>query len=76
MLDSVLAAHLDNPELRYLVQEYHDGLLLYEISKTQIWDPAKADTKALDTSATTVLATHGTSRTSRASYCRLRTRRR
>lgn len=48
VLDSVLAAHLDNPELRYLVQEYHDGLLLYEISKTQIWDPAKADTKALE----------------------------
>ena len=34
-------------ELKYLVQEYHDGLLLYEISKTQIWDPAAADTLAL-----------------------------
>ena len=34
-------------ELKYLVQEYHDGLLLYEISKTRIWDPAAADTLAL-----------------------------
>lgn len=48
VLDSVLAAHMDNPELRYLVQEYHDGLLLYEISKTQVWDPSKADTKGLE----------------------------
>lgn len=35
-------------ELKYLVQEYHDGLLLYEISKTQIWDPAANDTVALE----------------------------
>lgn len=35
-------------ELKYLVQEYHDGLLLYEISKTQIWDPAAKDTVALE----------------------------
>ena len=35
-------------ELKYLVQEYHDGLLLYELSKTQIWDPAAADTAALE----------------------------
>ena len=34
-------------ELKYLVQEYHDGLLLYEISKTRIWDPAATDTLAL-----------------------------
>ena len=34
-------------ELKYLVQEYHDGLLLYEISKTKIWDPAAQDTTAL-----------------------------
>lgn len=35
-------------DLKYLVQEYHDGLLLYEISKTQIWDPAASDTVALE----------------------------
>lgn len=37
----------DDLELRYLVQEYHDGLLLYEISKNQIWDPAAKDTTAI-----------------------------
>ncbi len=35
-------------ELKYLVQEYHDGLLLYEISKQKIWDPAAKDTAALE----------------------------
>ncbi|MBR1733732.1 MAG: peptidylprolyl isomerase [Alloprevotella sp.] len=48
VLDSVLAAHLDQPELKYLVQEYHDGLLFYQISKDQVWDPAKNDTVALE----------------------------
>lgn len=35
-------------ELKYLVQEYHDGLLLYEYCKTQIWDPAAKDSVALE----------------------------
>lgn len=35
-------------DMKYLVQEYHDGLLLYEISKTQIWDPAAKDTTAIE----------------------------
>ncbi len=48
VLDSVLNAHIaDNNELRYLVQEYHDGLLLYEVSKRDVWDVAAADTKGL-----------------------------
>ena len=38
----------EDMELKYLVQEYHDGLLMYEISKTQIWDPAAKDTTALE----------------------------
>lgn len=46
VLDSVLSAHLDNPELKYLVKEYHDGLLFYQIMKDKIWDPAKNDLKA------------------------------
>ena len=37
----------DNVELRYLVKEYHDGLLLYELCSTQIWEPAKTDTLGL-----------------------------
>lgn len=34
-------------ELKYLVQEYHDGLLLYEECNTRIWEPAAKDTLAL-----------------------------
>ena len=33
--------------LKYLVQEYHDGLLLYEISNRMVWDKAAKDEKAL-----------------------------
>lgn len=35
------------PDLEYLVQEYHDGLLLYEVAKTRVWDAAAEDTNAL-----------------------------
>ena len=38
----------NNQELKYLVKEYHDGLLLYELCSTQIWEPAKADTVGLE----------------------------
>lgn len=34
-------------KLKYLVQEYHDGLLLYEISNRMVWDKAAKDEKAL-----------------------------
>ena len=34
-------------ELKYLVQEYHDGLLLYEECNSKIWEPAAKDTLAL-----------------------------
>ena len=36
-----------NPQLKYLVQEYHDGLLLYEISNRMVWDKASKDVQAL-----------------------------
>lgn len=36
-----------NKELRYLIQEYHDGLLLYEISTREIWDKAAKDEAGL-----------------------------
>ena len=42
--DSLAAA---NPEMRYLIKEYHDGLLLYEISNQTIWDKAAKDEEAL-----------------------------
>ena len=48
VMDSILKANVDNnPELKYLVQEYHDGLLLYEISKKEVWDVAAADKEGL-----------------------------
>jgi len=34
-------------EMRYLIKEYHDGLLLYEISNTTVWDKAAKDEQAL-----------------------------
>jgi len=37
----------EDNELKYLVQEYHDGLLMYEVSNSQIWEPAAKDTVAL-----------------------------
>lgn len=35
-------------ELKYLVKEYHDGLLLYDLCSQQIWEPAKADTVGIE----------------------------
>ena len=34
-------------ELKYLVQEYHDGLLLFEECNSKVWEPASKDTLAL-----------------------------
>ena len=38
---------LKDPNLKYLVQEYHDGLLLYEISNRNVWDKAANDEAGL-----------------------------
>ena len=35
-------------EMKYLIQEYHDGLLVYEISNRQVWEKAGKDEAALD----------------------------
>ena len=35
-------------EMKYLIKEYHDGLLLYEISNRNVWDKAAKDDAALD----------------------------
>ena len=37
----------DDMELKYLIQEYHDGLLLYEISNKLVWDKAAKDEAGL-----------------------------
>ena len=42
--DSVAAS---NSELKYLFKEYHDGLLLYEISNREVWSKAQNDEIAL-----------------------------
>ena len=48
----LLKAKLDEMEakdltLKYLIQEYHDGLLLYEISNRAVWDKAQKDVAGL-----------------------------
>ena len=43
--DSLMAR---NPELRNLIREYHDGLLLYEISNRAVWEKAARDEAGLE----------------------------
>ncbi len=37
------------PDFRFLMQEYHDGLLVFEISQRMVWEKAASDTTALMT---------------------------
>jgi len=37
-----------DPEMKYLIQEYHDGLLLYEMSTREVWDKAAKDEAGLE----------------------------
>ena len=37
-----------DPDLKNLIREYHDGLLLYEISNRTVWEKAAADEKGLE----------------------------
>ncbi len=48
ILDSVLQQHIgDDATLRYLIQEYREGLLLYEAAQNEVWKPAVADAAGL-----------------------------
>lgn len=49
VMDSILNAHVSTDKnLKYLINEYHDGLLLYEISKREVWDAAEQDKGGLE----------------------------
>jgi len=43
--DSLAAADMN---MKYLMQEYHDGLLLYEVSKREVWDKAAVDEAGME----------------------------
>lgn len=48
VMDSLLKTGIAaNPSLQHLVQEYHDGLLLFEVAKKEVWDVAAQDVKGL-----------------------------
>lgn len=37
-----------DPNLKYLIQEYHDGLLLFDMSNRVVWQKAQEDKQALE----------------------------
>lgn len=52
--DKELMAHEDSQlekkyeDFRFLMQEYHDGILLFEVSNNEVWEKASKDTDGLE----------------------------
>lgn len=51
--DEVLAAEEASlegkyPEFKHLMQEYHDGILLFDVSLKEVWDKASLDTAGIE----------------------------
>ena len=52
--DSELLAYEDtqlekkHDDFRFLMQEYHDGILLFEVSNNEVWERASKDTEGLE----------------------------
>lgn len=38
-----------HPEFRFLSQEYHDGILLFEVMNREVWEKSQQDTTGLET---------------------------
>lgn len=38
----------NDPDMKYLIQEYHDGLLLYEVMNKNVWGRVASDTLGLE----------------------------
>lgn len=47
LLNTLAEQEKANPELKYLVQEYYDGLLLYEVASKRVWNAAEEDIDGL-----------------------------
>ena len=48
------------PEFRDLVEEFHDGMLLYEINSQKVWNAAVEDTAALEAYYETIKSSYPT----------------
>lgn len=48
LADKTAELEAGDPDLKNLIREYHDGLLLYEISNRVVWDKAAKDEKGLE----------------------------
>lgn len=46
LLETQAQLEKEDPSLHWLIQEYHDGLLLFEVMKQEVWDKADANTAA------------------------------